>query len=347
MEDFLANGPVEQILGLMGMILAAAVVLGGFIVFNVMRGDSGGKKTKMKLGSSGKKPAPKQTDDGLNLDVLGKKKAEPEPSLMDLSSRLSDHFDEPDEPAAQVSEPPAAPLQAASDPQTSIAVESTGQPEELLRLLRDAESGELIVEIAGKQYRKLAEITDKKIGTFILQMAAHLLAFTNGMVATAAGVKSLGAVKAGKVPPPVAPPATQTAPQPPQPVYNPSDPPPFVDKRPNQRLAAYQEIKSTFSGPPADAASRKKGGRLLGVLGPSAPIDDAPLLDLASEINKIVQTRLKYTRLSSAARVEITNNPDGGIRIGVDNRVYNSPDEIPDPEIKSLIKDSIREWEQS
>ena len=74
----------------------------------------------------------------------------------------------------------------------------------MLRLLRDPQSGQLIVEIAGQRYTKLAEITDKEIGQYILKLVAHLLAFTNGMIATEAGLKSVPAPKVGETPMPLA-----------------------------------------------------------------------------------------------------------------------------------------------
>ena len=69
--------------------------------------------------------------------------------------------------------------------------------------------------------------------------------------------------------------------------------------------------------------------------------------NLAGEINEIVQTRLKVSPLAATTIIEILSDPNGGIRIKVNGQVYSSPDDIPDPDVKTLIKDSIKEWERS
>ena len=69
-------------------------------------------------------------------------------------------------------------------------------------------------------------------------------------------------------------------------------------------------------------------------------------LNLAEEINDIVQTRLRYSPLAENNRIEITSDDHGGIRIEVNRQFYSSPDEVPDPDIKELIKAAIKEWER-
>ena len=76
-----------------------------------------------------------------------------------------------------------------------------------------------------------------------------------------------------------------------------------------------------------------------------APASNIPGLNLAEEINEIVQARLRYSSLAYN-RIEITADPRGGIRIQVNNKFYGSPDEIEEGEVKELIKASIKEWER-
>jgi hypothetical protein len=72
-----------------------------------------------------------------------------------------------------------------------------------------------------------------------------------------------------------------------------------------------------------------------------------PVLNLAKEINTIVQARLTYSPLAQTSRVEVISAMDGGIRINVNGTFYETPDEITDPEVKTLIKESIKQWERS
>ena len=68
-------------------------------------------------------------------------------------------------------------------------------------------------------------------------------------------------------------------------------------------------------------------------------------LNLAKEINEIVQNRLRYSPLAENYRVDIQTEPSGGIRIVVNNQIYSSADDVPNAEVKDLIKASIKEWE--
>jgi hypothetical protein len=96
--------------------------------------------------------------------------------------------------------------------------------------------------------------------------------------------------------------------------------------------------------PQPTATPPKKGG-LFG-LGKAAAPDPAPGFNLAEEINEIVQARLRYSPLASTHQIVVTSDLGGGIRIKVGSQYYSSPDDIPNPEIKELIKASIKEWER-
>ena len=90
---------------------------------------------------------------------------------------------------------------------------------------------------------------------------------------------------------------------------------------------------------------RQKSG-LLGVIKPPSPPANIPTLNLADEINDIVQARLRSSPLEQSNEIVISSDPGGGIRIKVNNRYYSSPDEITDPAVRDLIKSSIKEWER-
>jgi hypothetical protein len=216
---------------------------------------------------------------------------------------------------------------------------------ELLRLLRDPQSGQLIVEIAERRYTKLAEIADKEIGQYILKLAAHLLAFTNGMIATEAGLKTFQIPKVGETPlPPAAP--TPASPMPSPPVTPvPVQPTPAV---PVPQVAPEVEM-SFLTSLRAKPALEPPQPQRRGLFGRSKPAPAEPLLpplNLAGQINEIAQARLRYSPLAGATRLEITSDPGGGILINVNGMIYHGPDEIPQPEVKELIKASIKEWEK-
>lgn len=213
------------------------------------------------------------------------------------------------------------------------------EPVELLRLLRDSQSGQLIVEVGRQRYTKLADISDKKIGQYILRLAAHLLAFTNGVILTNAGMKSMGIPTMGQVPEPIAPPRPTPAPASP-----PVSPP--VPPAPPQVEAEFLASLRAQTAPGPQSKPQSRGFLGLGKVS-SEPPPAVPSLNLADEINEIVQNRLRYSPLASTTQIEITSDPGGGIRIQVNNQFYSSPDDVPDQAARDLIKEAIKEWEKS
>jgi hypothetical protein len=70
-----------------------------------------------------------------------------------------------------------------------------------------------------------------------------------------------------------------------------------------------------------------------------------PPLNLADEIDHILQGKLVASGMTrTSAKVEA--NPGGGVRIRVGMVYYDSPDEVPDPQLRDVLKLSIAEWNQ-
>jgi hypothetical protein len=233
--------------------------------------------------------------------------------------------------------------------QSAAAPANSAEPQELLRLLRHPKSGQLLVEVGGQRYEKLADITDKQVGQYILSLVAHLLAFTNGMIATGAGLKSVYMPKVGQTPEPmVRPTPVSQLPDPlaypPQPKPEQKEPEPLIPKPSPEAEAAFQaSLRATVAKPEPPPKPRGFFRRS------NKPEEESllPQLNLAEEIDKIVQARLLASPLASTTELEISSDQAGGIRIKVNGAYYTSPDDIPDPEIKELIKVSIKQWERS
>lgn len=364
MEDFLANATPNQLLLCLAAPVIGAIILAGVLYLNFTGGNGKKKAQRMKLGTP---PAP---EIGLNLSILStptqsglNHHAETEDLTMGLSrqphedktglaARLNNRATATTATAhpmaGQPASPPPAPAPAVgSQPQ---AAAKPAEPVELLRLLRDPQSGQLLVEIAGRRYTKLADIADKQVGEYILKLVAHLLAFTNGMIAAEAGIKSLPAPKVGETPlplvtpkpvSPVPDPLTGLPPTPPSP-----SPAPVPIPSPEAQTAFLASLSQQAKSAPPEPEPKRRG--LFGRAKPSAQAEPLlPVLNLAEQINTIAQARLLMSPLAATTKLEITSDPGGGILINVNGRFYASPDDIPDPQVKALIKDSIRQWEKS
>ncbi|MEW5960253.1 MAG: hypothetical protein AB1801_21215 [Chloroflexota bacterium] len=341
MTDFLGNAGSPQLLFLIGFTLFGAAFFATviFVSFNRRR-----RKSQMKLGTQpksaeanrppAKEAAPEPPPRAPSLPTAAPSSPsdpQSEPALsLDILSRRKDTT--PPSPPAAESSPLAARLEYLSSP-----APASPEPAELLRLLRHPQTGQLIVEVAGQRYTRLTDVTDKHVGQYILKLVTHLLAFTNGMIDTEAGVRTIYSPTVGQTPPPLGtfPPPTAPGPAPgplpasPAAQSSPATSPPPAALRPSPPLA-----------PPETPPSR-------GLLGRSSPSTLLPSLNLANEINKIAQARLLASPLAATTDLEITSDPGGGIRIKVNGVIYASPDDIPNPEVRELIKASIKQWERS
>jgi hypothetical protein len=370
MLDIVSNASSPQLLVLLAIPLVGAVFFSAIIVVSLNRRR---KKAQMKLGtqSASSPPAPAAAND-LNTSIL----SQPLPSAGATPQPGSPRAVSPD-PLPVSAKPEAGPdissrtskdevfsmdaSQQANEDEVNLAARlenlgapgSTrpgGEPVELLRLLRHPQSGQLLVEVGGERYTKLTDVVDKKIGQFILKLAAHFLAFTNGMVGEENGVKSVHQPRVGQVPLPPKemrpqsspPPAQAPAPPPVATASESAEPEPIIPKPPPEAEAAFLASLREQAIQPETPSSRGLFGRTKTA---SQPI--LPGLNLADEINKIVQARLVASPLAATTKLEITSDLGGGIRIKVNEKIYASPDDIPDPDVKELIKASIKQWERS
>ena len=76
------------------------------------------------------------------------------------------------------------------------------------------------------------------------------------------------------------------------------------------------------------------------------PTASEPLIPVEA-INELVQQRLKERPNLADRHINMTTEADGRLRIYVGPRSFESVDEIPEPAVRALIQDAIREWEHS
>ena len=67
------------------------------------------------------------------------------------------------------------------------------------------------------------------------------------------------------------------------------------------------------------------------------------LFSLVEEIDRIFQVRLAASPLS-AVDAQLQAGPDGSVRVRVGTRYYDTPDQVPDRQLRDLIRQSIAEW---
>ncbi len=70
-------------------------------------------------------------------------------------------------------------------------------------------------------------------------------------------------------------------------------------------------------------------------------------LPLVEEIDDLVQQRLQQWPEMTGQRIRLASGEDGNLYIYVGQQTFSSVDDISDPQVQALIRDAIREWENS
>jgi hypothetical protein len=254
------------------------------------------------------------------------------------------------------------PCDAVKAPTAFGVLSEAREPGELMRLMSDPGQGHFCVYVADHCYRRLVEVSDRVTGQCILEGITRLLQFSSGMLATNAGIGmvSVPSLSADRHTPLAA--SSAAAPQvspspaasltasvldsaPPAPASStglstgPSSGAPI-----DEQARFLQQLVSQVPPQPVTPVERPS---LMGSLRRrrKKPSDELLLpLNLADEINHIFQSKLLASSVKVNAGVEA--NPDGGVRIRIGTTYYNSPDDVPDPYLRDMLKLSIAEWER-
>ncbi len=191
----------------------------------------------------------------------------------------------------------------------------------LMRVLRDQE-GFMVVEVGGQRYRRLFDIRDGEIGQQVLNTINHLVAFSQGHESHVP-LPSLQDVSPS--PAPITPPALGSE---------------VVEE---QSQALFDQLQQ--QGQP----QAKKASRITMDPMPfrrrSESSEGAISLNLAGEIDRLLQIQVKASPEFSQRLIQVSSAPDGGLRFRVDNAHYDGIDQISDPQIQALIRAAIAEWE--
>lgn len=250
------------------------------------------------------------------------------------------------------------PCDAVKVPTAFGVLSETREPDEMMCLMSDPDQDHFCVHVADRCYRRLTDVNDRATGQYILEAITRLLQFSNGMLATNDGfgvvpVPSLGADVHTPLPTPPAPSShvTESAdPSPSLPMPHPDSQLPVPSSTPSAAPLDEQErfLRQLMSQTPSEAQTPIERPSLrssLRRMRKKSSDEPLPSLNLADEINRIFQSKLAASSLATAD-AQIETNPDGGVRIRIGTVYYSSPDEVPDPNLRDLLKLSIAEWER-
>jgi hypothetical protein len=238
--------------------------------------------------------------------------------------------------------PPAGPLAELRE-ETKVQGERIEPMElkEIMRVLRDKDTGAIIVEVEGNRYRRLTEIRDGKIGNQVLEAIADLITFTGGIVR--------GQWAAGSVTPVV--PARERPPQPQ--VVGPVGPPQAVAAEPPGGDEGEAFLRRLREGDlqVGETLSKEARPSIMGFIRRREPQVAAEGTGAGGtfidEIEEVLQRMISAAPTPLGEEVHVGTGPDGGLQIQVGVRYFSRADEVPDPTIRDLIEAAVKEWERS
>jgi len=237
---------------------------------------------------------------------------------------------------------------------------------EVLRVLRDNLTGRLVVEIAGRRYERIQDIRDANIGRGFVMTLRDLQKFLTGSQSATGSL------------PPIPLPAPQPAPQPQRPAGPPlttsSQQPaasraqlPEMERKGQPLAATFGQPAATGNPPPAPnpqssspspAPAHPTLSELPPIQKPSMnPFKQAKVLreleklqgpppkSIPEQIDEILQEKMARTpHRGRGCRVYL--GPKGNVIFDLDGKSYEGVDEVPDPEVRTIIRAAVAEWEK-
>ena len=249
--------------------------------------------------------------------------------------------------------PPAPEAEIPSQGQAPPSLtEAPASPGEVMRVIRDEGTGRVLVEVEGQRYAHIREIQDPQAGRRVLWAIADLIRFTGGMAANPKAMRGVVQTEEAARPPeptPVPEPdfvstvrAQMLSPSEPSFPVDIQPPPPSTGRAP-QAPPAFSSIQEDAQTQPQRynigaffrrAFEPVKEAEPLP--GPSAFVD---------QIEEILQEKIRTRAIPLPYDVHVQAADDGALLIQVGQSVYSSPEEVPQAEIKELIRAAVAEWE--
>lgn len=226
-------------------------------------------------------------------------------------------------PAGEASAPadpaaPARPAMAAFTDRLGLGSRPKGNAHEVLRVLRDNLTGRLVIEIAGRRYGQVADVDDPAVFQGLLTILRDLHDF-----AGVEGAHTLDAAPRPAESPPPAPMARPNEPLPPRSAATTSAAPPTTKPLPPPTMNPFKQMQ---------------------VLRELAKIPEAPTLTIAEQIDEVLQARLLDTPLATRG-IHMRPGPRGEAIFELEGKNYTAVDDVPDAEVREVIRAAIAAWE--
>jgi hypothetical protein len=232
--------------------------------------------------------------------------------------------------------------------------------EPLARLMRDLTNQELVVEMDGKTFKSVNELSSTQLkrlgivsGVLVkwLQPSAPVeLPQVPGQPETAETPASNQQPETQAFHPTPEATAVATAAFTQQPEVSPIEPPPpMSDWVPAEAIAATSPDQHVppFSSEPVPEVkpvSTQLTDVVTGIFKPTPP--PAPAFkSIAMQINDLLQEKITDTQFEKRG-ISVSDGPDHGVLVTLDGKKYSGVKEVPDEEVRTLLRSVVLDWEK-
>lgn len=192
---------------------------------------------------------------------------------------------------------------------------------DLLHVFRDLTEGGLVIDMGDQRFTDVASLQAAGFGRRFSAVVRDL-------------VQMAQAAQQAKQPPVPAPaPPVGDEPQP-----APGQPAPRI----TSTTLPDDEMPSMAPG----TIFRQLAGMAIGQKHELPPVEHAPELSVAEEIDIVLQERLARTGEFAGRTLKVEPSLSGGVRIQVDDRFFEGVGDIEDDAVRTLLQEVVQEWEK-
>jgi hypothetical protein len=225
-------------------------------------------------------------------------------------------------------------LASLSGPAAPAAPRPSKQLVEAARLWRDRRSDKVSVEMDGKIYASAAELNAEQRATLAKAVdELQLWLSSEELMARALGSAQPGVAASAPLPEPSPRLPAELLPlAPPPPIARAGGTPPPVVLPPGEA--------------PVKPPSLELGDILSRVFTTDKGASASKLVEksIAAQVDEIVQERLPGSPFKNHL-ISVTDLPGGGLLVKVDGTSYEGIGDVPDPEIRTFLRECVTEWE--
>ena len=186
---------------------------------------------------------------------------------------------------------------------------------EVMRVIRIPPRGQLVVQVGEKRYERITEIQNEAFGRLLLAAVGELVVFANGYdTLVAAGV---------------APPLSTKS-------SNKSEP--YAESL-DERQAAFLESLEQQRDMELMSASPEAAAKM------PSPVEELEPVSIVDQINPLILKQVSADPELQGRSVFLENEPSGGVRIKVDGKLYERPEDIEDARVRKAIAAALKEWD--